>query len=160
MKACQQMFAKDLDEGELKFWRDFMGGYSIAELRFAFENWQRNGRFFPKPKDIAEQCEAYRVGEVSKHIPIGCERCDWTGFYQVRQEGVERFVAECPCRTNVGLRTRCTKQKAAREELALMWSQLKKFEAGKTMEPKPKQISGIIPTTAELAQQLAKAKRV
>jgi hypothetical protein len=29
-------------------------------LRFAFDNWNRNGRYFPKPKDVLEQVEVYR----------------------------------------------------------------------------------------------------
>lgn len=76
----------------------------LADLRYAFENWNRNGRFFPKPKDISDLCEAYRMSLANQQNPIGCSRCEWTGFYEVSRKGVERVVAPCPCRTNPSLR--------------------------------------------------------
>ena len=61
LQTCQGLFARELTDEEAGFWAGFMREYSLAELQFAFDNWNRNGRFFPKPKDIAEQCDVYRM---------------------------------------------------------------------------------------------------
>lgn len=159
LKTCQSLFARELNPEETAYWAKFLSEYSLAELRYAFENWNRNGRWFPKPKDISDLCEAYKVETVNSQSPIGCERCDWTGFYEVRRRGVQRFMADCPCRKNVSLRTPKRGQLASREEVAAMVDAIKRLAADKSMDKaisKPKQVSGIVPTTRELAEQLAK----
>jgi hypothetical protein len=157
LKTCRQLFAKELEENDSAYWGRFLVQFSLAELRYAFEHWNRNGRWFPKPKDISDLCDVYRLELIDKEIPIGCERCDWTGFYQTHRRGVERFVAPCPCRENVGLRTRKRGTLASADELAWMMRCIQELCKSKAMEkPKVKQISGIIPTTKELADQLAK----
>ena len=45
----------------------------VNELRYAFENWNRNGRFFPKPKDILELVEAYRLSQTRKQVDNRCD---------------------------------------------------------------------------------------
>ena len=105
LKTCQSLFAKDLSEEELQFWKQFLTQFSLQELRYAFDNWNRNGRWFPKPKDIGDQCEAYRIALTNSEYPIGCHRCEWTGFYMTTKEGYKEHVAvPCPCRKNVALR--------------------------------------------------------
>jgi hypothetical protein len=59
LKTCQLLFSKDLSEPEMDYWISLMDGISVSVWRQAFDNWQRNGRFFPKPKDILELCEIY-----------------------------------------------------------------------------------------------------
>jgi hypothetical protein len=157
LKTCQLLFAKDLEEKDSEYWAKFLVQFSLAELRYAFEHWNRNARWFPKPKDISDLCDEYRVELANKEIPIGCERCDWSGFYETHRRGVERFVAPCPCRENIGLRTRKRGRLASDEELAWMMRCIQELCKSKAMEkPKVKQVSGIIPTTKELADQLAK----
>jgi hypothetical protein len=105
LKTTQQMFAKDLTDEELIFWGKFLSGFSLAEIRYAFENWNRNGRFFPKPKDIGDLAESYRLSVANQQFPIGCARCGWSGFYEVKGDRrPERVVAQCPCVKNVALR--------------------------------------------------------
>lgn len=78
------MFAKELTDEEVRVWSDFLREFSMGELRFAFDNWTRNGRFFPKPRDIADQCEAFRITQKNQ---LGYPDCDdlcksqhWKGY--------------------------------------------------------------------------------
>lgn len=161
LKTCQQLFAKELTEEEIKFWIAFLTPLSLAEVRYAFDNWNRNGRFFPKPKDIGDLCEAFKLSEINKQRPIGCQQCDWSGFIEVRRKGVERFVRDCPCRQDLSLRQPKRGQLATREELKEMMAAIRKLADEKAMEkPKPKQLSGIIPTSTELARHLQKHRHV
>lgn len=60
LKTAQAIFSKDLIEAEIRFWWEFLDCFTDQEVSYAFENWNRNGKFFPKPGDIREQVEAYR----------------------------------------------------------------------------------------------------
>ena len=170
MKTCQQLLGRDLSDEEIIFWRGYLKQFSIAELRYAFERWLSNCDWFPKPKDIRELAEAYRLSERDKLLPIGCERCQWTGFYEVRRKGGQRFLADCPCRADSTLRSRDPRQVAGREEMDQMWRQLNQFAQAKDMNqvikpgskptgpvsPKPTSSQPTIPTSRELAEQLEK----
>lgn len=101
LKTTQGLFAKDLSEEEVKFWLDFLKPFSLAELRYAFENWHRNGRFFPKPKDVSDLVEAYRMSHVRKFVPCGNCTDGWLRVYSGRTAG-GRAVDP-----NVGAVTRC-----------------------------------------------------
>ena len=168
LMECKDSLERNLTltDGEIKGWRNFLQEFSLSELRYAFESWERNNRWFPKKADIRELCEAYRMSETAKQdaeTPVGCERCDWSGFYTVTwHSNVERVVAECPCRTNPSLRTKCNKNMATLQEKREMYMALKAFgdshDMNKVIE-KTKQVSGIIPTTKELAEQLSKGRR-
>jgi hypothetical protein len=39
----------------------FLDPIPVATLRYAFDNWNRNGEFFPKPKNIGDLVQAYSV---------------------------------------------------------------------------------------------------
>jgi hypothetical protein len=60
LKTAQAIFGKDLIEAEIKFWWEFLDCFTEQEVSYAFENWGRNGKFFPKPGDIRELVDAYR----------------------------------------------------------------------------------------------------
>ena len=105
LKTCQSLFAKELTKEEVEFWGQFLNPFSTAELKYAFDNWNRNGRFFPKPKDISDLCDAFRLSLANQNNPVGCHRCNWTGFYQVKPKP-DRVVSPCPCRTKPQLRER------------------------------------------------------
>jgi len=50
-------------------WKDFLASYSSAAIEFAFENWQRNGHYFPKPAQILELIRAYHVEHRETQTP-------------------------------------------------------------------------------------------
>lgn len=105
LTSCQKLFGKQLDDEEGQFWAQFLKPFPLAEVRYAFDNWNRNAKFFPKPKDIGDLCEAYRLSLAEQQTPIGCHRCLWTGYYETKREGYkERVVSPCPCRNNPALR--------------------------------------------------------
>lgn len=57
------LFSKTLTVDEGQVWKEFLATYSSAAIEYAFENWQRNGRFFPKPADILELIRAFYVAQ-------------------------------------------------------------------------------------------------
>lgn len=157
VKTCQRLLKGDLSDEEIEYWRDYLKQFSLPELRYAFDRWQDNCDWFPKPHHIRELCEAYRLSESEKQLPIGCARCDWTGYYQVRKSGVERVLAECPCRTNSALRSRNERNLASDAEIKALWHQLKQAglpqpDAVKT-ERKPGQFVRIIGPRPEVEPQ-------
>lgn len=84
LKTHQALFGKDLSDDEARVWLGVMRDFSIIELRYAFDNWARNGKFFPKPKDIIELCDAFRLSHPSN---FGYPNCDdlcksrhWRGY--------------------------------------------------------------------------------
>jgi hypothetical protein len=106
LKTCQLLSTRELAKEEFDAWISFMDSKSVNALRYAFEHWNENARWFPKIVDIKELCEAHDMSVKNQDMAIGCHRCDWNGFYEVSRKGVERFVAPCPCRTDPSLRER------------------------------------------------------
>lgn len=54
-----QLFSRVLTTEEFEIWKGIIGNLPRSALNYAFDNWQRNGRFFPKPKDILDLVAAY-----------------------------------------------------------------------------------------------------
>ena len=50
-----------------------MDPISVSAWGFAFDNLNRNSRFFPKPKDVLEEIQAFKIGAT-----VGLKRVDWT----------------------------------------------------------------------------------
>lgn len=57
------LFGRVLDPSEIEIWRKFLQAIPKNAVLYAFENWQRNGRFFPKPKDILDLVDTYTAGK-------------------------------------------------------------------------------------------------
>jgi len=68
------MFAKQLSVGEIQAWIRFMEAYSVTELRDAFDHYIQEGRYFPKPRDIGEHCDNYRLERRTAFQ--ACGNCD------------------------------------------------------------------------------------
>ena len=49
-----------MSEELVELWAGLLAPYSVTECEYAFDNWNRNGHFFPKPAQIIEQIAAYR----------------------------------------------------------------------------------------------------
>ena len=54
------LFSKEMSEELVELWAGLLAAYSVTECEYAFDNWNRNGHFFPKPAQIIEQIAAYR----------------------------------------------------------------------------------------------------
>jgi hypothetical protein len=53
------LFSRTLEPEEWEAWRGFLESQPSSAVEWAFDSWQRNGRFFPKPKDILELVAMY-----------------------------------------------------------------------------------------------------
>src|SRR6266851_10277169 len=62
------LFSRVLTVEEAQVWKDFLATYSSEAIEYAFENWQRNGHFFPKPAQILELIRAYHVQHRSDYV--------------------------------------------------------------------------------------------
>jgi len=60
------LFSRVLTVEEAQVWKDFLASYPSGAIEYAFENWQRNGKFFPKPADILELIRAYHIDHREK----------------------------------------------------------------------------------------------
>ena len=81
LKTQQSMHGKTLTENELRVWTEFLDCFADREIEYAFSNWTRNGKFFPKPADIRELIEAYRE---SNRPTFHLESPRHTGFGKVQ----------------------------------------------------------------------------
>lgn len=53
------LFARTLQQEEIETWRKIFANESPRALDYAFDNWQRNGAVFPKPKNILDLIELF-----------------------------------------------------------------------------------------------------
>ena len=105
LKTCQAIFSKELTEPEADFWMQMMEEMTDASLAWAFENWNRNGSFFPKPHEIRALVESYELSRATHFRP--CKKCNegWlivpdpaaNALYQTKNQ---KRVMRCECWTN------------------------------------------------------------
>ena len=83
-KTCL-LFSRTLDPAEIEVWRKFLEPIPPGPIVYAFENWQRNGRFFPKPKDILELVEVFKENSGERNF-TPCGKCEfgWVRVYSGR----------------------------------------------------------------------------
>ena len=60
---------KELNPEEIARWEQDLGGYPLQAIEFAFDNWRRNGNFFPVPSDILSLCDVWMPQEL---VVRGC----------------------------------------------------------------------------------------
>jgi hypothetical protein len=102
LKTCLVLFGVDLTEEAFNYWLMFMDGYSVTELRYAFDNWSRNSKFSPKPKDIGDLVAAYQISHETQFRP--CGKCE-AGWLRVPNKRADNFygkdghtmVTRCQC---------------------------------------------------------------
>lgn len=71
LRKAAVLFSKTLTPELVEIWAHVLKDYSPQAIEYAFENWMRNGEYFPKPVNIEELCKAY-MGEV-RYRPIHFE---------------------------------------------------------------------------------------
>lgn len=64
------LFSRSLEPEEWGAWRAFLGELNPDAVTYAFDNWNRNGRFFPKPKDILDLVATHKIETTQK---VSCE---------------------------------------------------------------------------------------
>jgi hypothetical protein len=66
--------AKELSSEEIEHWHQDLGPFPVKAIEWAFDNWRRNGRFFPVYGDILDQCVAWEPPEHTRK-PICDAQC-------------------------------------------------------------------------------------
>lgn len=93
---CADLFHEEMTEAKATFWKELLDSYPAPAIEWAFDNWNRNGEFFPKPKDITRLIEAYR--ESNEAAFRTCGQCD-SGWIIVNPEAKrsEQKARRCSC---------------------------------------------------------------
>lgn len=75
---------KKLSEDDFKAWEKFLAPLPAMALQEAFDNWSRNGAYFPQPKNILDLVAAYKVERRIKFQPCGQDTCQdgWTRTFE------------------------------------------------------------------------------
>jgi hypothetical protein len=55
------LYARVIQAEEFSIWKKFLESEPPQAVDWAFQDWQRNGRFFPRPHDILELIAAFKV---------------------------------------------------------------------------------------------------
>ncbi len=69
--ALPSMWNRELVEEDYELWDSQLSHYSLAAIKFAFENWISGGRKFPIPGDILPLCISYQEQLVQEQKPSG-----------------------------------------------------------------------------------------
>jgi len=97
LKTSQAIFSKDLAPEEIQFWKNFLQPFGLPEIEYAFENWNRNGRYFPKPAEIKELIESYRESKRPAYrlqappMPGGFGKVEILALWGLVNKRVEEF---------------------------------------------------------------------
>jgi len=60
---------KELSPEEIARWEGDLRDYQLQAIEWAFDNWRKNGNFFPVPSDIISQCDAWLPAQ---QVARGC----------------------------------------------------------------------------------------
>jgi hypothetical protein len=96
LNETAQLFQVNLTETDLKIWNKAIGRYKDEAVVWAFENWQRNGKFFPKPVEIMGLVYAYGASPENKFQT--CGKCT-DGYVLVNPEAkpCDYIFRRCEC---------------------------------------------------------------
>jgi len=93
---CAELFHEEMTAAKAEFWKEILSEYPPAGVEWAFQNWNRNGSYFPKPRDIIQLINAWRESEDAGVKT--CSKCD-SGWIVVNPEAKksEQQARRCDC---------------------------------------------------------------
>lgn len=96
IEETAKLFQVTLAETDWKIWNKAIGRYKDEAIEWAFESWQRNGRFFPKPAEILSLLATYGSSPENKFQT--CGRCT-DGYVLVNPEAKpsQAIFRRCDC---------------------------------------------------------------
>ena len=96
LQQTSSIFNRELVASDYKLWGGILWEFTDAAVVWAFENWNRNGKFFPKPAEILELIHAY--GSAADNQIKYCDRCK-QGWIIVNPEAspADYKVVRCQC---------------------------------------------------------------
>jgi hypothetical protein len=115
--ALPSVFNRELTEADYDVWDKLLAPYPEAAIDYAFDNWGRNGKFFPRPSSILELIGAWKLSNQSVEFkPCGLNGCEegWVRVFEGRTDGGHTVdpktgaVKRCQCFIDW-----CEKKKAA-----------------------------------------------
>jgi hypothetical protein len=94
--ATAKIFQKDISPSEYKLWTGILRDFTDASIGWAFDVWNRNGKFFPKPAEILELIAAF--GASSENQVKLCGKCH-DGYVVTNPEASpsDYIVRRCEC---------------------------------------------------------------
>jgi hypothetical protein len=94
--ALPSVFNRELSEQDFETWQKLLGNYPLEAISWAFENWSRNGKMFPKPANILELIGAWAVTNKAGGDFQPCGTCNdgWIAEYNERSN---RILRRCEC---------------------------------------------------------------
>lgn len=90
------LFHEEMTEAKATFWKETLSEYPPTAIGWAFQNWNRNGDFFPKPRDIIRLIETWRES-MGAGVQT-CGKCD-SGWIIANPEAKrsEQKAQRCEC---------------------------------------------------------------
>lgn len=81
LKIQQETFPnKELSPEEINRWHMDLEPYRLEAIEWAFDNWRRNGHFFPVPGDILDQCEVFSPAIKDGRCDAECQARHGKGY--------------------------------------------------------------------------------
>lgn len=90
-----KLFQKDISSTEYKFWAGVLSEHSDAAVIWAFEAWNRNGKFFPRPAEILEHIHTFNSLPANK-VQF-CGKCDTGWISGFTDRAGNDAVKRCEC---------------------------------------------------------------
>jgi len=123
---------KELFEEEIANWERDLDPFPIQAIEWAFDNWRRNGRFFPVYGDIIDQCVSWEPSNKPKGAcDAECKRKHNTGYGENPALGLHDITRlyELVCRKIEGEK-RTKDQRFSDEEIEGLLVELDKMRGG------------------------------
>ena len=70
----------ELTVEEIEHWHSDLSRYPIAAIEYAFEEWRRNGHFFPVYDDILQLCRGWQPDSGNKRCSRECQSRHGKGY--------------------------------------------------------------------------------
>jgi hypothetical protein len=96
LNQTANLFGKELAEDDYKLWGRILSGVTDMAAEWAFEQWNRNGKFFPKPAEILEYTHAFGYSEQNQVQYCGSCRDGWTTLNPEASISDQQF-RRCEC---------------------------------------------------------------
>lgn len=101
--ALPSLFNRELTEADYDLWQKVLAPYPAKGIEYAFDNWGRNGKAFPKPSNILELVSAWSLS--NKPEFRACGQCEdgWIRVYEGLTDGGKPIdpkvgaVKRCQC---------------------------------------------------------------
>ena len=73
LERTRRLFSREITKDEAAIWKKCLESFPSKAIESAFENYHREGRYFPKPRDIIERIEDWKA---SNRVPFeSCGKC-------------------------------------------------------------------------------------